>query len=162
METSQRFSIRGRRAVIVGAGGGIGRATARALGELGAELCLLDRAAPADLAGELTGAGASAIAMPCDASSTGSLETALSSFGAADILVYLAAISPWDDWSSADFEQRFDEVIAVNLRGAAMAARATACFRQKFEVTQTARRLVETLQEFLPDASHRAKTPGVG
>jgi len=124
METSQRFSIRGRRAVIVGAGGGIGRATARALGELGAELCLLDRAAPLDLVSELIGAGASAVAMSCDASSTGSLKTALSSFGVADILVYLAAISPWDDWKSVDFEQRFDEVIAVNLRGAAMAARA--------------------------------------
>ena len=34
----------------------------------------------------------------------------------------------------------------------AMAGRATACFRQKFEITQTARRLVDTIREFLPAA----------
>ncbi|HEX4139233.1 MAG TPA: glycosyltransferase, partial [Candidatus Methylacidiphilales bacterium] len=32
----------------------------------------------------------------------------------------------------------------------AMAARATACFRQKFEITQAARHLLETIREFLP------------
>jgi glycosyltransferase involved in cell wall biosynthesis len=35
----------------------------------------------------------------------------------------------------------------------AMAARAAACFREKFEITQSATRLVETIREFLPAAS---------
>ena len=35
----------------------------------------------------------------------------------------------------------------------AMAARAVTCFQQKFEITQSAKRLVEALREFLPAAS---------
>jgi hypothetical protein len=34
-----------------------------------------------------------------------------------------------------------------------MTAQATTCFREKFEITQTARRLTETIREFLPAPS---------
>jgi 3-oxoacyl-[acyl-carrier protein] reductase len=118
------FNLRDRRALLIGAGGGIGQATARAFGDLGAEVLLMDKAAPSELAGELSAAGIAARALSADVSSTGALESALAGIGIIDILVYLAGISPWDDWSTPEFENRFDEVIAVNLRGAAMAARA--------------------------------------
>jgi NAD(P)-dependent dehydrogenase (short-subunit alcohol dehydrogenase family) len=42
-----------------------------------------------------------------------------------DILVYLSAISPWDDdWSEPQWDAVFDDVVSVNLHGAVHAARA--------------------------------------
>lgn len=119
------FDLSGRTAAILGAAGGIGRATALALGRLNARLLLADLEAPSGLASELTEAGMAAEALACDVRSGQSVERALAARTDIDILVYLSAISPFDDdWLDPGWDAVFDDVVAVNLHGAVRAARA--------------------------------------
>ena len=62
------FSLEGRTALVTGAGQGIGRAFAHALGEAGAKVAIVDIALPLaeEVAGELTGKGFDAIAVKAD------------------------------------------------------------------------------------------------
>jgi NAD(P)-dependent dehydrogenase (short-subunit alcohol dehydrogenase family) len=124
MGTHLRFELAGRSALIIGAAGGIGQATARVLAALGARLALADKTAPDALAAELAQDGATVLAVPCDVTSRKAIEDTVSEAGTVDALIYLAAICPWDDWREASWDEAFDEVIAVNLRGAVDAARA--------------------------------------
>jgi 3-oxoacyl-[acyl-carrier protein] reductase len=119
-----RFELAGRVALVIGAAGGIGQASARVLAMLGASLLLADKDAPEGLAAELAEAGAKALALPCDVTSRAAIEAAVAAAGPVDILVYLAAVCPWDDWQDPSWDQAFEQVIAVNLRGAVDAARA--------------------------------------
>lgn len=118
------FSLVSRKALLIGAGGGIGSATARILGSQGAQLVLADRDAPSALAAELAAMGIAASAHVCDVSRRDAIDALIESAGDVDALVYLAAICPWDDWEDDSWDARFDEVLAVNLRGAVFAARA--------------------------------------
>ena len=63
-----RFSLEGRTALVTGAGQGIGRAFAHALGEAGAKVAIVDIALPLaeEVAGELTVKGIDAIAVKAD------------------------------------------------------------------------------------------------
>jgi NAD(P)-dependent dehydrogenase (short-subunit alcohol dehydrogenase family) len=119
------FDLSGRVAAIFGAGGGIGRAAAAILGKQGARLLLADRAAPEDLAHDLRRQGMAARAVAADMRSRRDVEAAVAAEERIDILVYLSAISPWDDdWRNTEWDAVFDDVIAVNLHGAVHAARA--------------------------------------
>lgn len=126
------MKIRGTRAVITGGCGGIGLAVARSLLDEGVAVLLVDRnTAPGDaLAAERRGV----TVLRCDLADSAAVEPALSAafegFGAPDILVNTAGISPkfradgekiklWDigldDWNG---------VFAVNLTAAFLATRA--------------------------------------
>lgn len=119
------FDLTGRSILVVGAAGGIGRATAKVLAAQGASLFLADREAPVALAEEVCDAGRSATALAVDVAERGSVEALASGTGAIDGLVYLAAICPWgDDWAEDGWDATFDRVMAVNLRGAIHCARA--------------------------------------
>lgn len=118
------FSLASRLILVIGAGGGIGSATARILGSQGARLVLADRVAPDALASELAEAGIAVSAHACDVARRDAIDALTESAGDVDALVYLAAICPWDDWEDDGWDARFDEVMAVNLRGAVFAARA--------------------------------------
>jgi NAD(P)-dependent dehydrogenase (short-subunit alcohol dehydrogenase family) len=118
------FSLASRRILVIGAGGGIGSATARVLGSQGAQVVLADRDAPSALAAELAGAGIAASAHACDVSRRDAIDALTESAGDVDALVYLAAICPWDNWEDDGWDAKFDEVLAINLRGAVFAARA--------------------------------------
>jgi NAD(P)-dependent dehydrogenase (short-subunit alcohol dehydrogenase family) len=118
------LDLSGRTAAIFGAGGGIGRATAEVLAGLNARLLLADLEAPGAVAEELRAGGAAVRAVACDVRSRKDVEAAFAG-DPVDILVYLSAISPWDDdWSEPGWDAVFDDVLSVNLRGAVHAARA--------------------------------------
>ena len=112
------FRLDGREALVVGAGGGIGQATARALGSLGASLLLVDLQAPSALAAEITETGVATTAIECDITDREAVEELLRVHEEIDILVIAAAICPWDDWTEEGWDDAFHEVIRVNLKAA--------------------------------------------
>lgn len=132
-------ALAGRLAVITGAGSGIGRETAYAMAELGADVILadLDLDAAQETAATCTGLGASAAAYALDVSDTAAFidfaATATTLHGVPDIVVNNAGIGLSGE-SLAATDAQIDRIIEVNLRGvitgcrefgAAMVARGT-------------------------------------
>ena len=118
-------------ALVTGAGSGIGRVTARALAEAGADVIVtelpdrLDRAR--ETVAEVGALGRHALALPLDvrdAASVGALVPAASDrFGRVDVLVNNAGVQI--PRSALDVSERdWDAVVDVNLRGAFFVAQA--------------------------------------
>ncbi|HYZ34074.1 MAG TPA: SDR family NAD(P)-dependent oxidoreductase [Crenalkalicoccus sp.] len=114
-------ALRGRVAVVTGAGGGLGGAIAAQLAALGAHLVLLDlREVRCDRAGEH-------LSLACDIAREDSVAAAARAvedrYGRCDILVNNAAVLPppvpLDRMSAA----QWDQVLDVNLKGAFLCAR---------------------------------------
>ncbi|MEM8922943.1 MAG: SDR family oxidoreductase [Actinomycetota bacterium] len=116
-------------AVITGAGGGIGRATAARLAAEGARLVCVDL--PGDAlertVSELTDGGASAQAVAADVSRSdevaGYVERTMTEFGRLDVLFNNAGIEGAVTSLEQYPEDVFDNVIAVNLKGVWLAMR---------------------------------------
>ena len=113
----------GRTALITGAGSGIGAACAELFSAEGANVfCAdLDIAAAQDVADRVNGRGGAAAAASVDVTNRSECEDLVRSvvdrFGAVDVLVNSAGVTPRKapiDW---DFEQKWDWVIDVNLKG---------------------------------------------
>ncbi|ARP96109.1 SDR family NAD(P)-dependent oxidoreductase [Bordetella genomosp. 13] len=127
-------SFAGRRALVTGAGGGIGRDLALSLARHGADVCVLDLSADAAeaTAAEIRQHGRRAAVLAHDmgsASVVGAIEAAAHEFGTFDLLVNNAGISPKkpDGGKRMIWETPVDEwcqVIQVNLTGYFMAMRA--------------------------------------
>ena len=120
--------LEGQRAVVTGAGQGIGEATALALASFGADVAALDRnAETAERTAERVRAlGRRASAVPVDVRDASALEIALDQareqLGGVEILVNNAGGSKFKPITA--FEDRhFDEQIALNLKSAFVAAR---------------------------------------
>jgi NAD(P)-dependent dehydrogenase (short-subunit alcohol dehydrogenase family) len=95
-DEDSRFALRGKGAVVTGAGGGIGRAIAATLARAGASVACVDiNLATAEETARL--AGESALAIRCDVSSESetkeTVERAARAFGALHVLVNGAAMS---------------------------------------------------------------------
>jgi NAD(P)-dependent dehydrogenase (short-subunit alcohol dehydrogenase family) len=112
------FSLAGSTVLIAGANGGIGQAVAQLLAEHDASLVLCDRDAPSSLAAALRQSGHAAEALACDVSDRRQIEAVVAHCERIDGAVFTAAICPWDDWEAADWDEAFDEVIRINLKGA--------------------------------------------
>ena len=115
------FRLDGRRAVVIGAGSGIGRESARALAAHGAELICADRdhAAAEQTAAKINDAtsDAHATAYELDVLDQQAIESAAHDLGAVDVLVFTAATNVRKrllDYSS----EEFDRVVGLNLRSA--------------------------------------------
>jgi NAD(P)-dependent dehydrogenase (short-subunit alcohol dehydrogenase family) len=118
------FDLTGTRILITGAAGGLGAATARVCAALGAGLLLVDQRPTEEMAEQLRAGGSAAEAFTCDVTSRAEVEALAAATGAIDALVLAAGICPWDDWLEPDWDERFEQVIAVNLHGPLHCARA--------------------------------------
>ena len=126
------LELAGRAALITGGGRGIGAAVARTLAREGCDVALVDHGAytaAESLAAELCAQGRRALAIRADVTDLAAAESAVASavrtFGRLDILVSNAGISrDGVVWKLS--EQAWDDVIAVNLKGAFAYCRAVA------------------------------------
>jgi NAD(P)-dependent dehydrogenase (short-subunit alcohol dehydrogenase family) len=111
-------------ALITGAGGGIGRASAQAFSREGARVVVVDAVESAGraTADEVNAAGGTAKFICADVTRAADVQTMITftetQFGALHVLFNNAGIFPDDDGSVVDTDEGvFDHVIAVNLKG---------------------------------------------
>jgi 3alpha(or 20beta)-hydroxysteroid dehydrogenase len=113
----------GKAIIVTGAGSGIGRASAVALGRLGARLLLVGRNVKAleESAAEVHATGASAHVAAADVSKAADVrkfvDHAMERFGAIDGLFNNAGIEGPVAHLAEYSEEAFDEVFAINVRG---------------------------------------------
>ena len=103
--------------VIAGAAGGIGQQIARLLADAGAALHLLDIRDPAHTREANAACGGFASVHRCNVARRAEVDAIAAQIGPVDVLVDAAGIWPHDDWMSPDWDEAFDRVIDVNLRG---------------------------------------------
>ncbi len=121
------FRADGQRALVTGAGRGIGLAAAAALAEMGAEVTLAARTA-AEIeaaASAINAGGGTAKAMCLDVSDIGATSAAIAEEGPFDILVNNAGTNrPKPIWEVS--EEDYDAVLDLNLKAAFFVAKAVA------------------------------------
>jgi len=113
MDYSKLFRLDGRKAVVIGAGSGIGREGALALAAHGAEVVCADRDLGAAEATAALGAGLTAYEL--DVLDGAAIERAAHELGEVDVLVFAAATNVRKrllDYSG----EEFDRVVQLNLR----------------------------------------------
>jgi NAD(P)-dependent dehydrogenase (short-subunit alcohol dehydrogenase family) len=111
-------SLAGRRALVTGAGGGIGGATAVALAAAGADVSLLGRSrAPLEaVAARIRKTGRRAEVCLCDVTDEGSVRNALDALPVHDVVVNAAGANKPQPLADIELET-FDSLFAVNVRG---------------------------------------------
>jgi len=120
---SRPYDLSGMRILLTGASGGIGRATARLLAELGAELVLSDRVEAPDLLPELRAGGHHRF-IACELGSRASIDALCADAGPVDAAVLGAGIFPRSGWDAPAWDEEFEQVMAINVRAPAHLARA--------------------------------------
>jgi short-subunit dehydrogenase len=111
--------LRGRRVLITGASGGIGRCLAEQAAQRGARVVLAARSAEKleALAKQLTAAGAEAVAVPTDVTSEGErqrlLQTVADRFGGLDVLINNAGVASFGHFADSS-ETILRQIMEVN------------------------------------------------
>jgi short-subunit dehydrogenase len=114
--------LTGKRAILTGASGGIGRATAEALVKAGVRVALASRNGSAieELAQRLRQLGGEAIAIPCDVTKPEDrqrlVQTVVERFGGLDLLINNAGIGSWGHFATSTPEI-MRQVMEVNFFG---------------------------------------------
>ncbi len=123
MQAIFRDSLRGKVAVVTGAGSGIGKATAQLFAEAGARVGVLTRtkSEAEETCREISNAGGEAMALTADVSASDQLAAAIkqidASWGRLDLVVANAGINGL--WAPVDkiSDEDWDNVMNVNLKG---------------------------------------------
>lgn len=125
----ERFSLQNRTALVTGAGQGIGRAYAHALGEAGASVAVVDivLSKAEEVAHELADKKIDAIAIQADVSRIDAaqvmVDTVIRHWGVLTIGVNNAGIGAWIDAERVS-EAEWDRMIDLNLKGVFFCAQA--------------------------------------
>jgi NADP-dependent 3-hydroxy acid dehydrogenase YdfG len=123
------LKLAGQVAVVTGAGRGIGRAVAGALARAGAAVALAARSAvEIEVVGrEIGQAGGRALAVPTDVRQESAVEAlarrVLAEWGRVDVLVNAAGLASFAPVTDSKLDD-WDQMLAVNLRGAVLCCRA--------------------------------------
>jgi NAD(P)-dependent dehydrogenase (short-subunit alcohol dehydrogenase family) len=123
------LKLTGQVAVVTGAGRGIGRAIAHALGREGATVVLAARSGPEleGVAREIQQAGGRALAVPTDVRQEAAVEAlarrVLAEWRQVDVLVNAAGVATFAPVTDSKVDD-WDQMLAVNLRGAVLCCRA--------------------------------------
>jgi 3-oxoacyl-[acyl-carrier protein] reductase len=130
------IDLKGKKAIVTGAGRGIGRAICLRLAELGADVAVADVLADgaAAVAAEVASKGRKSTAIACDVSSPDEVATmfekAVADLGGCDILVNNAGITR-DNLIARMSDEEWDSVMRVNLGGAFNCSRVAARYFMK-------------------------------
>jgi NAD(P)-dependent dehydrogenase (short-subunit alcohol dehydrogenase family) len=125
----ERFRLDGRTSLVTGAGSGIGRGFAHALGEAGAKVAVvdIDAAAAESVTRELADKGVDAMALTVDVTRTdqvqGMVDDVLRRWGTLTIGVNNAGIAGWADAETLP-EEEWRRMMAINLDGVFFCAQA--------------------------------------
>jgi NAD(P)-dependent dehydrogenase (short-subunit alcohol dehydrogenase family) len=121
------FSLTGKRALVTGAGRGIGEASAKALAASGAYVTLMARTSAEIEAGaaEIKTSGGSADWVACDVTDTKAFQAALSARPAYDVFLNNAGMNRPQPFHEVS-EENFDAIMNLNVRAAFFAAQAVA------------------------------------
>lgn len=113
-------ALEGRVAVITGAAGGIGSATARQFARAGAKVALFDLNVPPALVDEIRALGADVVGVQCDVTDAAQVaagfERTSGELGVPDVLFNNAGITGPEETAPFTSLDDFDRCIAVNLR----------------------------------------------
>lgn len=116
-----------RVAIVTGAAGGLGSATALRFAQEGARLCLADMHGAEDILERVKAQGAQAIALKADVTDPGSVqamvESAMAAFGAIDVLVNVAGISSHGSSDDVDLAT-WNRVLNTNLTSVFLCSKA--------------------------------------
>ena len=119
--------LQGKRAIVTGAGSGIGRASAQLFAREGAAVLAVDRTRDAveQTAAQITAAGGKAIALAADAGNEAEVEAyvarAIAEFGGLDVIYANAGISGGMVPLFEQTVEHWQEILRVNLIGAFLA-----------------------------------------
>ena len=121
------FRLDSKRALVTGAGRGIGRAVALALAAAGAELVLVSRTSSEleAVAREIAQKGGRARALPFDVTDSAAMRNAFAGLGALDILINNAGLNRPQPFLEVD-EETLDRLLNLNVRAAFLVAQAAA------------------------------------
>ncbi|WP_254513940.1 3-oxoacyl-[acyl-carrier-protein] reductase [Anatilimnocola floriformis] len=136
---SLKVNLTGQIAVVTGASQGLGKSIAIALGQSGAKVACIARSVDklAATVADITAAGGTAEAFPCDVRESAAVDKLMNDinekWGRIDILVNNAGVTR-DTLLPVMTDEQWDEVIATNLRGPFLFARAAArlMMRQRY------------------------------
>ena len=134
MNISKLFNLTGRKALVTGAGRGIGRVLALTLAEAGCDVCLLGTTMEniEAVANEIHQLGHKGIAIQTDVSRKEQVDKAFlqtaEQLGGLDICVNNAGVSMRESRRSAEemTEEEWDRIIDINLKGVFLCAQAAA------------------------------------
>jgi NAD(P)-dependent dehydrogenase (short-subunit alcohol dehydrogenase family) len=125
--TTHPFSLTGKRALVTGAGRGIGEASAMALANAGAHVTLMARSADeiAAVADTINGSGGSADWVTCDVTDTTTFREAVMARPACNVFLNNAGMNRPQAFHEVS-EENFDMIMNLNLRAAFFAAQTMA------------------------------------